>query len=542
MEVQTITSSWKSNACIAALFMLIIIPLASAQVVVNSNDWRDVYSGMQYTAITDQQGFFVTDTQQATRLLARLSTNETVLLITGREQAMPGFRNLLVSRGYTIEEIRSTNPITTNEELVVRANPQNLIIVGDAYGYNALSVGTYAHMSNSGVLFASSSTSQVIAELQPSQVLVYGHIPSEVLQTFEGQITRTINNQDRFDDNFELMDLFISTFDSQILILTNGDIIEQQLLDGVSPTLFIGRQTVPQAVTDRIRNSNIRTAVLIGNALAPNANVIKDRTGISIFIKFAQGRNQQQFSLDLFSVPTPNPVIQVASAEYDASRQVLLVTYQNPGTIATYFTASLVGEDTVEDQTPVFIESGSYKTVQYSTPSLGEQVRYTLLYGASPRSLDLIVQGSIPVSMITINDRSQIRVANARYDTRTEAFIVTVENTGPVGAYVLAEAVDVRIGNERVRIGSEVVFIREKQSRDITLPAILSERDLTRNSELSLELFFGQREFSLVNFQRATLGFTVGASSALPWTWIVIVAFVAIILGWLITRKKRRRI
>ncbi len=538
MEGRTITSSWKSNVLLA-LIILTLVPVVSAQVVVNSGDWRDVYSGLQYASITDQQGYFVTDTQQATRILSRLNPDEPVFLITGNQQPMAGFRSLLVSRGFTIEDLRSTNAIDTNEELVLRAQPQNVIVVGDAYGYNAVSVGTYANKKQAGVLFASQRTSSVLEEISAQDVLVYGHIPSFLLETFEDQASRIINNQDRFDDNFALFELFLQEYPSQLIILANGEIIEEQLITGTSPTLFIGRQTVPVRVTDVIRESNIQTAVLIGNALAPNANTIKDRTGISIFIKFAQGRDQQQFALDLFNVPVPNPLIQVASAEYDATRQTLLVTYQNPGSIATYFSATFVGEDTIEDARPVFIEAGSYKTQQYQSVDLGEELAYTLLYGASPRSLDLIVQGRVDVSRAQIDDQSQLRVSSAMYDTRLEAFVIEVENTGPVDAFVVVEAVDVRVGNERVRVGSEVVRVPVGQSRQVELLVEMSERDLERNNELSLELFFGQRELSLVNFARVTLGFSVGASSALSWTWIVLVLFIAVLVGWFVTRKKR---
>ena len=536
MEGQTITSSWKFSALIA---LIVLLPVVSAQVVVNSDDWRDVYSGLQHASITDQRGHFITDTQQAGRVLARLNPDEPVLLITGNTQLMPGFRNLLSSRGFTVEEIRSTNPLRTNEELVLRADPEHVIIIGDAYGFNAVSVGTYATARGAGVLFASSQTASVLNQLSVQSVLVYGHIPSSLLESFELQVTDTINNQDRFDDNFALVERYLQEFPTQVILLANGEIIEDQLISGSSPTLFIGRQTVPSRVTDMILSQDVRTAVLIGNALAPNANVIKDRTGISIFIKFAQGRDQQQFALDLFSVPIPNPLIQVASAEFDPTRQSLLVTYQNPGEIATFFSASLTSGQTVEDAQPVFIEAGSYKTQQYALSAIDGPLAYTILFGASPRTLDLIVQGSVPVSTVEIDDQSEIRVVRARYDTRTESFIVDIENTGSVPVFVLTEAVDVRVGNERARVGSEVVRIPVGQTRQSELFVELTERDLERNFELSLEVFYGQREFSLVQFRRATLGFDVGSSLPFSWTWVILVLVIALVLGWFVTRKKR---
>lgn len=521
------------------LFILLLAaPALADQVVVNSQDWRDVYTGLQYAAATDQPGAFVTGDDQANALLGQLQQNQTVLLITGRQQQSPGFRALLRSNGFAVEEHRSDNAITTNEEFAARAPTQNLVVVDDAYGYNAISVATYANMRNASVAFSDTDVTSLAEQKNPEEVLLYGHIPSARYQELESLVTNQINEQDKFKDNFALAKQFLEHKDAQSLILTNGEFIEGQLITDEFPVLFTGRENVPEEVTEFIRENDFRIATLIGNSLAPNAQQIKQATDMSIFIKFAQGRNQQQVALDLFEVPSPQARLQVSQATYNPASGSLEVTYQNPGDVATYFTGTITTADgTYEDQDPVFLETGSYKTVQYSMPAPGSNVSYHVLYGTGPTSLELRRQGTLGVEQVTVEDDSELEITEAAYDPSTQQLVVSATNPGRDAVYVMVEAVNLRIGSERVRVGSEVVRILSGATEKISLPVQLTESDLSRNADVELEVFFGAREFSLIQHARVTKPIIV--SQKMPaWGYA---AAAAVILAILIFFLRRRR-
>lgn len=526
---------------IALLVIIAASPVLADQVVVNSDDWRDVYTGLHYASLTGQDAFFVTDQTQAARTLPTIQ-DEPTLLITGRQQAVGGFRALLQARTSQIEEIQSRDPFQTNQELALRAPTENIIIVDDAYGYNALVVSTYANVRNSSVVFADIGVLDVFDEKQPEEVLVYGQIPTQLVTQLEDIITDSITNQDRFQDNFDLVERFLTFQPQESIVLSNGEFIEYQLIADNNPVIFTGREAVPDQVIEFLNEKDFQVGVLVGNALAPNARYIKDETGMSVFVKFAQGRNEQQFALDLFPLPIPNPLIQFTQAEYDPTSQQLFVTLTNPGDVPVYFTLSLqTADEEVESGDATFIDAGTYKTIALPLERPATQGEYTIIYGAYPTALELIVSGRAEISQVEIDDESEVAIRGASYDPGQEAILVEVENTGAVDAFVLVEAEDVRQGLDRVRVSSDVERINAQETETIELPIALSERDLQRNNELSLITFYGERELSLTKQTRATLGFSVSESSNY-WIWIVVavVAILALLFAIKANKKKQK--
>lgn len=526
---------------IVLLALLLVLPLTLAeQVVINSDDWRDVYTGLQYAAINGYEASFIIDEDQAVYATQTLGADTDIILITGREQAMPNYRSLLRSQGYTVvEEIQSRNAIETNHELALRAPSQNLVVIDDSFGYPAVAVANYANMRNASVIFADDTTVFTVEDKDPEELLLYGHIPALVFDELQAFDPVIINEQDRFESNFALIQRFLEFKDVESVLLTDGDFIEAQLVTDQVPVLFTGRQRVPDKVINLLVDNEFRVGVMVGNALAPNARYIKEQADMSVYIKFSQGAASQLVELDLFPLPEPNPLIRISESEYDSSDGTLRVTYSNPGEAPVYFTASFTtGEGTVEDVQPVFVEAGTYKTVSYDLSSASEEIPYVILYGAYPRTLDLLIQGTINPDAISYDDASELVIGEAYYDTRKEAFAVTVENVGSVDAFVLVELRDVRIGGERVRLGSDVRSVASEDSVEVGIDASLTEEDLRRNQVLEVELFYGEREQSLINRESATLGFESRASSNV--LLYVAIGGVIILLLVLLMRRRRR--
>ena len=519
------------------LLAILLVPFVTADVlIINSQDWRDVYTGLQHSVSTNQDAYFAVDQAQATALLGIIRPEQQITLLTGQQQQVPGLRSLLQANGYVITDIQSANALQTNQDLALIADTQNLVIIDPSYPYNAISVATYANMRNASVVFAQTNLELLVEEKQPEEVLIYGIINREQYDIASSLSTVEINTQDKFSDNFALVQRFIQYQETQGLLLSNGEFIENQLVTGKTPTLFIGRQNVPQEVTTFISENNFRIGTLIGNALAVNAEQIKDATGISIFIKFAQGRNQQQLPLDIFPLPTPQAQISIVQAEYNPALQALFVTYQNPGEVATYFSASITtSQGTVEDDQPIFIDAQSTKTTRYDIASPQGEATITLVYGLGPSSLEFILQEAVRVSEIIVEDASTISFPqNVRYDGTS--LLVDITNTGSRTTHVILEAVDVLSGSQRLRIGSEVTSIRSQATQTIRLPVTLTEQDIQRNPTVHLEAYFGQREVSLVHVQEATLPLVL--KEAFTYLWLLLGAVILVVV-FVLVRKKR---
>ena len=103
-------------------------------VIVNSADWRDVYSGMQYANLIGVPSNFLVSTKHSTILLYSIPTTEkSILVLSSRERPfVVGYPDILRSRGYDQpEEIRSS---TLNLDLAKKlTNITRFIVMDDAY-------------------------------------------------------------------------------------------------------------------------------------------------------------------------------------------------------------------------------------------------------------------------------------------------------------------------------------------------------------------------------------------------------------------------
>ncbi len=531
----------KKTLLIITLLLLSVASVSAEQVIINSNDWRDVIVGLQYAASIGDRGRFVVSEEQGQALISELGDDKDILLITGNDQIMPGMRSLLISQGYTVDELESKDPVQLSHDLALQANTTSLVVISDDYGYDAISVANYANIRGSSVVFASDETKFLIEDKNPEELLLYGQIPSAVYDDIQEFNPIIINNQDRFEDNFELVKRFIEFENQSTLLLTNGEFIEEQLVTDNKPVLFTGRQTVPDEVIDLLKEQDFRIGIIIGNSLAPNAHYIKESAQMSIFIKFAKGKNQQQVSLDTFPLPVPNPLLQISDSEYDQTTRKLFVTYQNPGDVPTYFSGSFkTPSGTVEDKQIVFIEAGTYKTVAYDSEPPQGDINYTIFFGAYPATLDLMLQGFITPKLVRIDDKSNVTVTDASYDTTKQRFVITIDNNGGVPSYVLTELVDVRIGGNKMRLGASVEQISAGRQKKVYIPAVLSEKDIERNKEIRVELFFGERENTLIKEYKRTFAFKT-SSSISSYTLLLVGGVLLIIILVVLFGKKKKK-
>ncbi|NJL44205.1 MAG: hypothetical protein HC945_02735 [Nitrosarchaeum sp.] len=147
---------------IVAVAAVSVPALAIDHVIVNSRDWRDVYSATQYAQLIGAPSNFLVSSKHSTILLYSIEkSKEDVQVISSRSNPfIIGYEGILLQNGYANpdeliyeqanlelarrlnDEIARTNaqrPATSALEPVRR-----FIIIDDQYGYNAISVASYA--------------------------------------------------------------------------------------------------------------------------------------------------------------------------------------------------------------------------------------------------------------------------------------------------------------------------------------------------------------------------------------------------------------
>jgi archaellum component FlaF (FlaF/FlaG flagellin family) len=545
---------------IIAIFLVAATSVISADedhVLVNSKDWRDVYSGILYSKLIGANNNFVGSVQHSSIVLGVISKTSNLLVVSSKEEPyLVGYKSTIKNLGFeNVEEIVTR---TSNIDLAKRLeNINNFIIIDDAYGYNSISVASYAVISESYVLFANKNNINKITNFLEDKtapnLIIFGNVDREVKDDLAIYNPEIINEADRFDNNLKIIDKYLYLkSDTRQVFLTNGEFIEDSLMSGNDPVIFIGKVNVPDQVREYIKKSQFQVATLIGNELIGVAQFIRQQIGIPVFVKFAQGaRNpdgpiSQVEDLDRFPMPKYNLLLSIYEIRYNLATRNLEVTYENKVNLGTYFKSTITvntpeGDIVLGDEDVVFIDKGSYKTIVYPLDIIGEEdlrAQIYTLYGESRKSMENVLQATYDISVVKIFDDSQIELISLVYDKRTSEFILEITNNGEVDVSVSPELVDLFINDDYVNFGvEEPVRLKKGETKKVRIAVDeLTEDDVIENDIIRVKAYYGQRETTL--FKIALAEFKFEFKQANYYVYGIIIFLVLILLLFEFSKKK----
>jgi hypothetical protein len=260
------------------------------------------------------------------------------------------------------------------------SNINNFIVVSDSYGYGAMAVVAYAMATNSWVFLADRSNidqiDSILSGRTINKLLIYGDVNSEVADTLSKYNPDVINTGDRFSDNVEIVKKYSQVGSISQVLLSNGEFIEKEIMQGKNTLLFTGDENVPDVITNYIKSSNIQIGILIGNELMGAATNIRQTTGINVMVKFARSARERTSGttdtegLDLFYIiplnteppakvkeventPTPAPIVESKTNQTDMPEQTTLIQIP-PGNTHT-ITGNAISEKETSTSNPLII-------------------------------------------------------------------------------------------------------------------------------------------------------------------------------------------
>ena len=541
--------------------LISITSLISAEnftnILSNSENWQDVYSIMHYANLKNVEGDFITSTEHGTVILNRINKENRIKVITSKDNPyLFNYKETIESQGFQgVEEIIVED---ANLELINDLPEiQNFIIVGDSFGYNAIAVIPYAILTDSWVFLANRLNAQeidfILSERNVKTILIYGYVDREVRDAIEKYNPEVIDNEDRFQDNIEIVEKFLAIQPTKQVLLTNGEFIEKELMKGKEPIIFTGKENVPDQIRDYLKDSMIEIGVLIGNDLINTATNIRRSTGISVMVKFARGARSQQSGisavegLDLFPLPTPTMNLELHSVKYNKINSQLEVTYKSSSNIPIYFKGTItVKSDTesikVGDTQPTFITPGNFKTVIYplelkSLEDLSAEI-YTI-YGDSKSSSDRILEKEIDIGVIEVLDKCKIEIKDLKYNKQSKSFIIDIKNLEDTNCWVSIELEDVLTGYTKKTIGTEKsIEIPAKKSKAINIKEEMTEEDLSSNKIINLIAHYGEREENLVNIIQGEFELNVDNLTTITYAILILLLLIILLIVFLFVLKK----
>lgn len=529
-----------------------IVPVVSCKTVfVNSENWRDVFSGIHYSNLNAHKGIFVTSENHVKLLSEGNGYGDILILESQKEPYVIGMKSFFSEA----EEMKSTN---FNLKLAEELDVHNYIIVDSSYGYNAVAVVPYALKTNSWIFFVDElnigQVEDILEEKEVKNILVYGYVDRVVRESLAEYSPRVINNNDKFKDNVEIVEEFLRLKETYQVLLTNGEFLENELMAGKEPILFTGDENVPDVIRDYLSESQITVGVLIGNDLMNAATNIKGSTGVSVMVKFARGsRGQLQGvsaieGLDLFPLPKPILDLDFYSVQYNKASRQLEVTYESQSNVPVYFKGTFTvsgGEKQkkVGDQESVFIAPGNYKTVKYDLEEVfsGDlSLDAYVLFGESESSLDYALESEMPIDVVDVIDSCTFEINKIVYNKQRKQFEVSVKNPSEMDCWIEVSLEDLFVGYEQKTVSSgSAEFVESGDKANVIIEEELVDEDFEKNENVNYVAYFGQKEMFLVNVLEGTMKLNIRMFSNMVYL-IVLIFLIIVALSFLFFWRKRK--
>lgn len=534
------------------------VSAADVQVVINSEDWRDVYSGIRYSRLIGASVSFLTTEAAASSLLSSLDKSDNIIIISSSDPFVYNYGEMFRGAGFSsVEEITGSDlNLRLVEDLPYI---RHFVVVSDLYGYPAIAVSPYANIMGGWVFFADDSNireiDEILRERNVEELLVYGYVDPEVREGLEKYSPEVIYNVNRFRDNIDLVEKFMKNTEVKQILLSNGEFIEMELVTSQYPVVFTGRENVPESIQEYLKGSNIEIGVLIGNELVNAATNIRRTTGISVMVKFARGARGQTGGvaavegLDIFPVPTPVLGLEVYSVEYNSLSRNLEVTYKSSSSLPVWLRGTItIGEGEgalrVRDEESIFINPESYKTVAYvveqGSSLEGQIANVFAIYGETRDSLDRVLSVNMDIRGINVIDSCEIEIMSADYHLSDNEFSIKVNNVADVDCYVSGVIKDLQLDLESRTVGSEeTIKIPAGRSGKIKIEQRLTEKNIEKNRFVKVAVSYGERETSLIKVKNKELELNIVSIEATTYA-LAALALISAVSLFLYVRKRRR--
>lgn len=486
-------------------------------VLVNSNDWVDVYNGLLYGSLSKTPVIFLSDQSQSNTILGKITYDvESILVVESDERLSPTTSRILESIGYDVEVLTDDDTSLFFADLL---NLDSYILVDKNFPSNGLSVAPYAVATNSWVFFVNDALDPDVSQMiEGSKIVTYGRVPSQVLYSFTPDIV--IDKGNKYVNSVEMAKEFLKIKPTSQYILTEGSFLEPEFFVDSFPVLIVGVSTTPLPIQNFFVESNVQSAVVVGQRSVPasvNLKRLLENTydkEIKLVAKLGQTSPDLEdqniiLPLDTFSIPSPTIALTIDSAFYNQITKQLEVRFTNAGDVVTTYAPSIAltinGQArTVEAPEEFYVlERTESRTIQFSVDlsSIDDvDAQVTAVYGESQDSFDLSTSKDFtPLEFLSINDDSSLAVQEIAYDKKNKVFLITVFNNGSVPTYADIDLIDVVVGGETQSFSSpRAILVQPGEEAVLVIYAILSDADVLANPLVQFDVAYGQRNYALI--------------------------------------------
>lgn len=196
--------------------------------------------------------------------------------------------------------------------------PKNFMILDSNNKIGAVSVISYCVLTKTYVLFVDNKSVDGILNFLENKninnLIIYGKVDSEVLNKLLNYHLQRIDFGNDVENNIQVTKEYLQIKNSTTMILTTGKFLEQSIFSGEDPVLIVNEKYINHTIEFILQN-DITTLILIedffndsqnmskivqngeltdyatdiinNNPTTKLSSIIKNRTGVGIFVKFS---------------------------------------------------------------------------------------------------------------------------------------------------------------------------------------------------------------------------------------------------------------
>lgn len=509
--------------------LLILANLGESKIiVVNSQNWEDVYISLLYGQKLGYQTYFLNNPNPQA-LLRSLPSNQDVLLIESENYFYPGLDSLLSSKGFKVEKLIVKNPSLE----LLNFSVDNVYLIYKDFSYGAIIVTPLALSTNGWVFILDRDNyADILTKLEGKNVFAIGYFPRDIKDAIKKYVNKEIADSNKFRLSLKVADEVIKINKASQVTITDGRYIEKEFFLSKNPILLVGTNLLPDETLDWMIRNNIKSVVIIGSHLTYIGEQIRSKSNksIGVFIKYGEAvPGSPVYALTMLPLPFGDIKLNVTSVIYDPNSKSLIISIRNTGNSGAFvFTTSKIMFENSEiasiaDKEPVFLGANSIVNNRYSIEIPAEYLEKDIIaelyisYGDSSESLDsfLTEEGSfgpplrMKINVMKVSDSSEIEIISASYYYGNKRLAIEINNTGNVDAYVIIKIPKLIVKGINKAFSSDIIKISPNEKRNVVFNVELDDFDLEDNKDLFVIANYGEREHLLVKSKEVKLQLNV---------------------------------
>ncbi|HIQ50147.1 MAG TPA: hypothetical protein EYH56_03045 [Nanoarchaeota archaeon] len=492
--------------------LLFFIHTAKADIIVNSQDWRDVYLVLLYAKFKGEEAHYILNLGETDILLKTLSKEKPHKIFESAKKPVINDLKIFMSNyGFTFVEetiFNDYNDLQISLYNAIKEKIKGFIVINPDFGYDAISVFPLAVAEQRWVLFYNKNYENRLLSFLRSNpeknVIFYGE--------FLSQPWKKIPNSYEiiYDTPFERNKKVVKEVWEKVngwIVITNGNYIEKGSLMQAKPILLI--RDSPREITNFLKELNVNLIEIIGPENVNFGYRIREISNRTIGVVARVARTftgdpelrGKMYALDVKPVDVEIHDLRIEKVLWDNNRVVLILkNYGNVKEIFRINAIRVIGEKEypLRDNNLHIIYPEEYFSIPfYGNFSSVKSIEALITYGNE--KLIYKVKNTttgryfFSAEIYSFPEIKKPEVLGIFYDDSLEKLWIKVKNPNKKAIWMRAEIYNFNFLGKTIVISSKNVKINPGEGF-IPISVYLDSEDLEKNKNLSIAIFYGPSE------------------------------------------------